>query len=122
MGFSKQKIMIIEKEKQIFEFKASHDENVDLFSPAVLQTNYNETLDLYNHELVSLKDTSNYLSECILNATEKVAEYSFLLKVLEKKNTDRTSFNNMDEIINKIDFCISLIEVDRERVKEELFH
>ena len=109
------------KQEEYNRLKKSEDESNDVFTPSPLRHSLSDELELINHQISSLKESNKHISESILNCTEKIAEYSFVLSVLENKNNN-VSLSNIDKISEKIDFCIKLIEVDRERVKEELFH
>lgn len=119
--FEKNQSDIRNKELQLENIKNSYDENIDLFRPSAIRSNSKEEIELINHEILTLNETGRIISENILNLTERVAEFSFILSVFENRdNTDL--MKNMDDVRTKINFCISLIDVDRERVKEELFH
>lgn len=109
------------KEKEFERLTGLNDNNDDIFTPSAIRVNYSEELELINHQILSLKNTSRNISDNILVCTEKIAEYSFIMSVLENSSSN-VSLSNIDKISDIIDFCIKIIDVDRERVKEELFH
>lgn len=115
----KSKNDIYKKQNEIDEFNSKISINDDVFVPVSLRNNDNEKYDYLLHELELLKSSNKIILENIDYANTKISEYEFIISVFESLDTFKLDKN---DLLNKLDFISKLIDTDRVRAKEEMFH
>lgn len=107
------------KQDELAKFKIKMNISEDMFVPASLRSNNDEKYNYLLHEIELLSNKQKLLNDNIYFLKNRLTEYNFILSfIIDFSN----NINDQKKIIDKIDFIYKLVDIDKNRAKEELFH
>lgn len=110
-------ILLLSKKSDLDKLIVSFDGNADIFIPEALRDSTREQIDSLKYEISLLEDNSNSIKNEIDDVNSRIDELNIV-----SENLSIINENNNTDILDNIDLCIKLMDVDTNRVKQELFH
>lgn len=114
------KLLISEINNKINEIKSTVDEAFEMFSPIAAEENNFNKQEVKNLQtkLYLLVDENKELSNKIKMINDELNVINSLISNLEKNSKDEKELD--DEIIEKLEMCLKIVENDPRRVKNEI--
>lgn len=128
-------IKLKENEKYIERFKKEEEENFDAFSPRNQNQNLKKNIDNFEKKNLMLLQRKEEIRMKLDELSEKIQEFNLVLKeenntkyFVKKNEKQKKKYRKLQEnykenissIINKLEFCSRLIDIDPGRCKLEL--